>query len=365
LANTVIPPSPDRHRDAPDPTPAAPHTRGHGPPLLQVDGLTTAFPIGGRLVPAVNDVSFTIRRGETLGLVGESGSGKSLTAYSILGLVPSPGRVTRGRLWFEGRDLSALPERELRRVRGARIALVLQEPMTALNPVLSVGYQIAETIVVHGLAGWREAHARAAELLAAVSLPDPERRAAEYPHQLSGGQRQRVLIAMALACRPVLVIADEPTTALDVTIQAQVLELLRSLKQRFDLSLLLITHDLGVVAHTADRVAVMYAGRIVEQGAVTDVFHDPKHPYTQGLLASIPGDHAGSRLHAIEGSVPALEALGGGCAFAPRCPHRFGPCDQAPPPMVQPAADREVRCFLHGGAPGHPAAFVTPAGPVA
>jgi oligopeptide/dipeptide ABC transporter ATP-binding protein len=335
-----------------------PGDRPAGAPLLAVEDLTTAFPVDGRLVPAVNEVSFEIRRGETLGLVGESGSGKSLTAFSILRLVPPPGRITRGRLWFEGRDLSSLPEKEMRQVRGARIALVFQEPMTALNPVLTVGYQIAEVMVVHGQAGWREAHARAVELLDAVSVPDPHLRAREYPHQLSGGQRQRVLMAMALACRPALLMADEPTTALDVTIQAQVLDLLRSLKHAFDLSLLLITHDLGVIAHTADRVAVMYAGRIVEQGAVRDVFHSPKHPYTRGLLASMPGGTAGSRLRAIEGTVPALGAIGGGCAFAPRCAERFDPCDRAVPPAVSPAPGRDVRCFLHGGAPPAPSPLV-------
>lgn len=321
-------------------------------PLLAVEGLTTAFPVAGRLVPAVNDISFEVRKGETLGLVGESGSGKSLTAFSILQLVPPPGQVTRGRIWFEGQDLSALPESAMRQVRGARIALILQEPMSALNPVMTVGDQIAETLVVHGLGGWRAARQSAVEWLGAVKVPEPSRRAREYPHQLSGGLRQRVLIAMALACRPSLIIADEPTTALDVTIQAQVLDLLRSLKTDLDLSLLLITHDLGVVAHTADRVAVMYAGRIVEQGSVRDVFREPLHPYTRGLMASMPRGTAGSRLQAIEGTVPPLGDLPRGCAFSPRCPARFAPCDHIVPPSVQPEPDRDVRCFLHGGAPG-------------
>jgi oligopeptide/dipeptide ABC transporter ATP-binding protein len=274
--------------------------------------------------------------------------------------VPSPGRITSGRLWFEGQDLSALPERELRRIRGARIALIFQEPMTALNPVLTVGYQIAETMVVHGLATWREARARAVELLAAVSVPEPERRVREYPHQLSGGQRQRVLIAMALACRPSLVIADEPTTALDVTIQAQVLDLLRSLKHEFDLSLLLITHDLGVIAQTADRVAVMYAGRLVEQGPVGDVFRNPRHPYTQGLLASMPGGDVGSRLKAIDGSVPRLGTIGSGCAFAPRCQQRFDACERHVPPAVESGTNHLVRCLLYGGAPRPATSLVPP-----
>jgi oligopeptide/dipeptide ABC transporter ATP-binding protein len=316
-------------------------------PLLAVEGLTTAFPVNGRLVPAVDDVRFEIRRGETLGLVGESGSGKSLTAYSILRLVPAPGRIVSGRLWFEGRDLTALTEHEMRAVRGARIALIFQEPMTALNPVLTIGYQIAEAMVVHRLARWREARRRAVELLEAVRLPDPERRAQDYPHQLSGGQRQRVLIAMALACRPALVIADEPTTALDVTIQAQVLDLLRTLKEAFDLSLLLITHDLGVVAHTADRVAVMYAGRIVEQGPVREVFREPMHPYTRGLLASIPGVTPGVKLQAIDGTIPPLGVPGEGCAFEPRCPDRLPHCGRSAPAVYHPRPGREVRCFLH------------------
>jgi oligopeptide/dipeptide ABC transporter ATP-binding protein len=355
--------SPEDRDGAPPRAPAPPAGSPGSEPLLQVEGLTTAFPVDGRLVPAVTDVSFEIRRGETLGLVGESGSGKSLTAYSILRLVPPPGRITSGRLRFEGHDLGTLPEREMRHVRGARIALIFQEPMSALNPVLTIGYQIAEAMVVHGLGTWRQARARAVDLLASVRVPDPERRAREYPHQLSGGQRQRVLIAIALACRPALLIADEPTTALDVTIQAQVLDLLRTLKRELDLSLLLITHDLGVIAQTADRVAVMYAGRIVEQGNVREVFHAPHHPYTRGLLASLPGATAGARLPAIEGSVPALGATGGGCAFAPRCPRRFTPCDLHVPPSIALGADRSVRCFLHGGAPAPPSPILAP-GPV-
>jgi oligopeptide/dipeptide ABC transporter ATP-binding protein len=346
---------------APAAVPSPPHPAGSQAPLLAVDGLTTAFELDGRLVPAVDDVSFAIARGGTLGLVGESGSGKSLTALSILRLVPPPGRITRGRVRFEGEELTSLPEREMPKVRGARIGLVFQEPMSALNPVLTIGHQIAETLVVHGRAGWREARRRAVELLAEVSVPDPERRAREYPHQLSGGLRQRALIAMALACRPALLIADEPTTALDVTIQAQILDLLRSLQAQLDLSLLLITHDLGVVAQTADRVAVMYAGRLVEEGPVRDLFRDPQHPYTRGLLASMPGGTSGGRLRAIEGTVPSLGHTGRGCAFAPRCPARFAPCEQAVPPMVAVAPEHHVRCYLHGGAPATPAPPVVPA----
>jgi ABC-type dipeptide/oligopeptide/nickel transport system ATPase component len=237
----------------------------------------------------VDDVSFDVAAGETLGLVGESGSGKSLTALSIMRLVEPPGRIAAGSIRFKGRDLLTLPEAEMRRVRGAEIALIFQEPMTALNPVFTVGDQIAESLLVHGLATRREARARAIELLRAVKIPDPATRVDDYPHQLSGGMRQRVLIATAIACRPALVIADEPTTALDVTIQAEILDLLREMKTALNLAMLLITHDLGVIAETADRVAVMQSGRIVEQGAVRAVLKAPQHPYTRSLLAAIPG----------------------------------------------------------------------------
>jgi ABC-type dipeptide/oligopeptide/nickel transport system ATPase component len=260
--------------------------------LLDVRNLSVAF--GDRAV--VDDVSFQIARGETLGLVGESGSGKSMTAFSILRLLPPAGRIIGGQVLFEARDLLALAEREMRAVRGARISLIFQEPMTALNPVMRVGDQIAEALTVHALATGRAARARAIELLDAVRIPDAARRARDYPHQLSGGMRQRVMIAIALACRPPLVIADEPTTALDVTIQAQVLELLRDLRAQFNLSLLLITHDFGVIAEMADRVAVMLKGRIVEQGPVRQILREPAHDYTRALLAAVPGmgGHEGS-----------------------------------------------------------------------
>ncbi len=316
-------------------------------PLLRVEHLTTVFDLPGGSVPAVDDVSFEIRAGETLGLVGESGSGKSVTALSIMRLVQPPGRVAGGRLVFKGRDLSTLDERDMRRVRGADIALIFQEPMAALNPVFRIGDQIAETLLVHGRASRAEAAAAAVELLDAVRIPDAAARARDYPHQLSGGMRQRVLIATALACRPALVIADEPTTALDVTIQAEILDLLRDMKARFHLSLLLITHDLGVIAETADRVAVMYAGRIVETGPVRALFRNPSHPYTRGLLASIPGGAPGQRLKAIEGSVPRLGALPPGCAFGPRCPDRFDACTTAPPPDFRVGADQSAKCYLH------------------
>jgi oligopeptide/dipeptide ABC transporter ATP-binding protein len=316
-------------------------------PLLRVEHLTTVFDLGGSAVPAVDDISFEIRAGETLGLVGESGSGKSVTALSIMRLVQPPGRVAGGRLLFKDRDLATLDERAMRRVRGADIALIFQEPMTALNPVFTIGDQIAETLLVHGRASRADAAAQAVDLLDAVRIPDAASRVRDYPHQLSGGMRQRVLIAMALACRPALVIADEPTTALDVTIQAEILDLLRDMKSRFHLSLLLITHDLGVVAGTADRVAVMYAGRIVETGPVRDLFQHPGHPYTRGLLASIPGGRPGQRLKTIEGSVPRLGALPSGCAFGPRCPDRFDACAMAAPPDYPVGADHAAKCYLH------------------
>ena len=258
-------------------------------PLLDVQDLTVVFDGSRTSVTAVDHVSFQLAAGETLGLVGESGSGKSVTAFSILRLVQAPGRIVSGRVIFEGRDLLTLPEPDMRQVRGARISLIFQEPMTALNPVMRVGDQIAEALRVHGLADANEARARAIELLDAVRITEPARRVRDYPHQLSGGMRQRVMIAIALACRPPLIIADEPTTALDVTIQAQVLELLRELKERFHLALLLITHDFGVIAEMADRVAVMYKGQIVESGPVRQILREPAHPYTRALLAAVPG----------------------------------------------------------------------------
>jgi ABC-type dipeptide/oligopeptide/nickel transport system ATPase component len=258
-------------------------------PLLDVQDLTVVFEGSRTPVTAVDRVSFQLAAGETLGLVGESGSGKSMTAFSILRLVQPPGRVVSGRVTFEGQDLLALPESEMRQVRGARISLIFQEPMTALNPVMRVGDQIAEALTVHGLVDARVARLRAIELLQAVHIADPARRVRDYPHQLSGGMRQRVMIAIALACRPPLIIADEPTTALDVTIQAQVLDLLRELKERFHLALLLITHDFGVIAEMADRVAVMHKGRLVESGPVRQILREPAHEYTRSLLAAVPG----------------------------------------------------------------------------
>jgi peptide/nickel transport system ATP-binding protein len=315
--------------------------------LLEIANLTTFFDTPRGAVAAVDDVSFAIEPGETLGLVGESGSGKSVTALSIMRLVQPPGRIAGGKIIFNGQDLFALDEKAMRSVRGAGIALIFQEPMTALNPVFRVGDQIAETLLVHGRATRREAKARAVELLRAVRIPDPASRVNDYPHQLSGGMRQRVLIAMSLACQPSLVIADEPTTALDVTIQAEILDLLREMKSALHLSLLLITHDLGVIAETADRVAVMYAGRIVETGPVRAIFRHPAHPYTRGLIASMPGGSPGQRLRAIDGSVPLLGALPPGCAFNPRCPDRFEPCTEAPPPDYPAGPQQTAKCYLH------------------
>jgi ABC-type dipeptide/oligopeptide/nickel transport system ATPase component len=258
------------------------------PPLLDIQQLTVRFEKPGSVVTAVDDVSLTIDTGETLGLVGESGSGKSVTALAILRLLQPPGRIANGRIVFEGRDLLRLSEPEMRAVRGARISLIFQEPATALNPTMSVGAQIAEALTVHGT-GKAEARHQAVELLTAVRIPDAERRARDYPHQLSGGMRQRVMMAIAIACRPALVVADEPTTALDVTVQAQVLDLLRELKSRYGLALLLITHDFGVIAEMADRVVVMHRGRAVEQGPVRQILRDPADDYTRRLLAAVPG----------------------------------------------------------------------------
>ena len=336
--------------------------------LLRVERLRTEFTLrDGRHVAAVDDVSFSIGRGETLGLVGESGSGKSVTALSIIRLVPPPGRIVSGRIELEGRSVLDIDERDMPQIRGRRIGFIFQEPTAALNPVYTIGYQIEETLVVHGLARGAAARRRAIELLDAARIPDPQRRAKEYPHQLSGGLRQRAMIALAIAAEPALLIADEPTTALDVTVQAEILDLLREMRRQLHLSLLLITHDFGVIAEMADRVAVMYAGRIIEQAPVGQIFQSPAHPYTRGLLACMPrlegttlperetnGARSAAnrrRLSAIAGTVPALGDLPRGCAFAPRCPERFDPCDLAPPPEVLAAPNQTTRCYLHGGIP--------------
>jgi peptide/nickel transport system ATP-binding protein len=318
--------------------------------LLSVEHLTAGFDIEGRFLPAVIDVSLQIRSGETLCLVGESGSGKSLTALSILRLIEHPVRIAAGRIHFRGRDLLAVSEREMQQTRGAEIGFVFQEPATALNPVFTIGSHIEETLRVHGRATRRTARQKAIELLEAVRIPDPARRIDDYPHQLSGGLRQRALIAIALACQPALLIADEPTTALDVTVQAEILELLRDLQRRFRLAVLLITHDLGVVAEMGDRVSVMYAGRVIEEAPARELLADPKHPYTQGLIASMPGATSGRRLAAIPGSVPPPGHLPSGCCFTPRCSFRFEPCPTAHPGITHVSAEREVKCYLYGPA---------------
>ena len=314
--------------------------------LLQLDGLVTVFDTLDGTVRAVDGVSFTIGKGETVALVGESGCGKSVTALSILRLVQAPaGRIESGRVLLEGTDLVTLPEEELRKVRGARIAMIFQEPMTSLNPVLTVGFQIAEAVQLHRRVSRAEAWTEAVRMLELVEIPDPATRARSYPHQLSGGMRQRVMIAMALSCDPELLIADEPTTALDVTIQAQILELLDNLRARLGMALLLITHDLGVVAERAERVLVMYAGRVVEEGPVAEVFTSPKHPYTRGLLRSVPRlgrPHA--RLEAIPGQVPRLTELPSGCRFRDRCDRALQACATLDPPLEEFAIARRAAC---------------------
>jgi peptide/nickel transport system ATP-binding protein len=317
--------------------------------VLEVRDLKTYFFTDEGVVKAVDGVSFAVERGKTLGLVGESGCGKSVTAMSISRLVSPPGRVVGGEVLLNGRNLVPLSDAEMRRVRGSQVAMIFQEPMTALNPVLEVGFQIAEAVLAHEKISKREAWLRAVDAMRAVSIPDAEKRAKDYPHQLSGGMRQRIMIAMALVCNPMLVIADEPTTALDVTIQAQILELLDSLRQKYNLSLILISHDLGVIAEVAETVAVMYAGKIVEIGPAMDVFHNPRHPYTQGLLQSIP--RLGSslqkkdRLDVIEGMVPNLLHLPDGCSFAARCHKKTVECTRSEIILEAISEQHEVRCI--------------------
>ena len=316
--------------------------------LLQIENLRTYFYGGNGVARAVDGLTFSIAPGETVGLVGESGSGKSVTALSLLRLVRPPGRIEPGsRMLFEGRDLATLEEHPLREIRGARIAMVFQEPMTALNPVFTVGEQIAEVVRIHAHASRREAWKRAVEMLQTVGIPSPEQRAKEYPHQLSGGMRQRVVIAMALVMNPALVIADEPTTALDVTIQAQILELLESLQRRFGTSVLLITHDLGVVAETVSRVLVMYGGEIVEDASVKALFAEPHHPYTEGLLAAMPRlGETRDRLRTIPGTVPPPTRWPSGCRFHDRCPYAWERCTSEHPPLYQIGAAHVSRCHL-------------------
>jgi oligopeptide transport system ATP-binding protein len=339
-----------------------------GPPpddvLLEVRGLRTHFKVLDGTVPAVDGVDFSIKRGETLGLVGESGSGKSVTSLSIMRLIEPPGEIIGGEIWFEGRDLLKLSNSDMEEIRGDDITMIFQEPMTSLNPVFTVGEQIAESVRLHRHASKKDAWDRAIEMLRLVGIPSPERRVKQYPHEMSGGMRQRVVIAMALACDPKLIVADEPTTALDVTIQAQILELIQRIQSESGAALLLITHDLAVVAETVQRVAVMYAGKIVESGSVEETLLTPKHPYTEGLLTSIPSRVIrGQRLNVIKGTVPNPFRLPKGCRFEPRCPYSFEPCKPFEPPLYAVSADRRARCWLH--VPAEQIPVLAAAGPVA
>jgi peptide/nickel transport system ATP-binding protein len=316
------------------------------PPLLEIKGLSTQFHLPSGVLRAVDSVDLTLEPGETLALVGESGCGKSITAASIMRLVPPPGHIVAGQVLFKGVDLLQLPEDQMRDIRGNRIAMVFQDPMTSLNPVFTIGHQVAEGLRIHrGLSG-EQAEAGAVEILSLVGIPAPRERIRDYPHQLSGGMRQRVMIAMALACRPELVIADEPTTALDVTIQAQILELLDRLKEETRMGLILITHNLGIVAERAHRTAIMYAGQIVEMAETSELFSNPRHPYTQGLLASLPEfAEPGQKLATISGSVPDLKTELSGCPFRERCPICDQACATHKPGMNEAGKGHAVRCL--------------------
>lgn len=317
-------------------------------PLLQIRNLKTYFFQDEGVVPAVDGIDLEVKRKETLALVGESGCGKSITSFSILKLLPERGKIVEGEILFDGKELRVLPEEEMVRIRGNEISMIFQEPMTSLNPVMTIGNQIAESLILHQGLDKKAARLRAVELLKLVGFPRAEEIVDEYPHQLSGGMRQRAMIAMAVACNPKLLIADEPTTALDVTIQAQILELMREVKEKFDTSILLITHDLGVVAEMADRVVVMYAGRVVEEADVIRLFEQPAHPYTEGLLKSVPSlEEEQKRLYSIRGNVPSPDEWPKGCKFAPRCEKAWEKCRQAEPELLEIAPGHRVRCFLH------------------
>ena len=315
--------------------------------ILKVKGLKTYFYDRKGKVPAVDGVDFTVRKGETLGIVGESGCGKSVTSMSILKLLPPEGKVVEGEILFKGRDLTKCSSSEMEKIRGKEIAMIFQEPMTSLNTVYTVGQQIGEMIKTHEQLSKKQLREKAIEMLKLVGIPSPEKRIDEYPHELSGGMRQRVMIAMALSCNPELLIADEPTTALDVTIQAQILELMRELKNKLGTSIMMITHDLGVIAEMADYVLVMYAGMVMEYCSVRDLFQKPLHPYTQGLINSLPRiDDAKDKLYVIEGSVPSLYDMPEGCRFWPRCPHAKEICKTRIPELYD-CGGRKVRCFLY------------------
>ncbi|HZZ19656.1 MAG TPA: ABC transporter ATP-binding protein [Opitutaceae bacterium] len=316
-------------------------------PLLSVSNLVVGFESGGKVLRAVDGVSFDVRKGRTLGIVGESGCGKSVTAFSIMRLLPQPhGRILDGSIFFEGGDLVRATEPELHQIRGGRIGMVFQEPLSALNPVQTIGKQLSEVILLHKQVSKRQALSEAVTLLGKVGIPSPEVRVSEYPHQLSGGMRQRVVIAMALSCNPSLLIADEPTTALDVTIQAQILDLMLSLQRELGMAIVLITHDLGVIAQVCDDVVVMYAGQVAEQGTVEDIFRKPTHPYTRGLLASVPRltTLRKSRLPTIEGAVPMLNEMPPGCRYQNRCPYAEARCGVARPPLETMTQTHAVSC---------------------
>jgi oligopeptide/dipeptide ABC transporter ATP-binding protein len=317
--------------------------------LLEVRGLKTYLDTAQGVVKAVDGVSFDIKEGETVALVGESGCGKTMTALSIMRLIPRPqASIADGEIRFQGRDLLKLDDEEMRRVRGAEISMIFQEPMTSLNPVLTIERQITETLEAHASISRDDARARAIELLRLVGIPDPARRLGEYPHQFSGGMRQRVMIAIALSCRPKLILADEPTTALDVTIQAQLLELMRGLSRQFGVALVIITHNLGVVARYADRVNVMYAGKIIESGGAAEIYRDPRHPYTIGLLHSVPrlDQPRKAKLDPIEGQPPDMWDLPPGCSFAPRCQFRLEKCAREVPPLRQIQDGHNAACWV-------------------
>ncbi len=326
------------------------NTDGH---LLNIEELKTYFNTFEGIVRAVDDVSLFIDKGEVLGVVGESGCGKSVTAQSIMRLIPEPpGRIVHGKILFDGTDIVPLSMEQMRTIRGNRIAMIFQEPMTSLNPVYTIGNQISEMFQLHQNRSKRESWQRSIEMLQKVQIPAPEKRVHEYPHQLSGGMRQRAMIAMALACNPEILIADEPTTALDVTIQAQILELMMQLKEDYDTAIMMITHDLGVITEIAKRVVVMYAGKVVEEGPTVTIFEDPKHPYTQGLLKSIPklgerAKHGRQQLQEISGIVPSLLDLPEGCRFYARCPHAMGICNQSVPELTKVGDAHRVRCYLY------------------
>jgi len=322
------------------------------PHLLQVQELKTFFYTFEGVAKAVDDVSFYLDRGEILGVVGESGCGKSVTAQSVMRLIPEPpGKIVNGNIIFDGIDIVGLPMEQMRSIRGNRIAMIFQEPMSSLNPVYTIGNQISEMFILHEKRSRHESWQRSIEMLKKVQIPAPEKRVHEYPHQLSGGMRQRAMIAMALACNPEILIADEPTTALDVTIQAQILDLMLQLQADYDTAIIIITHDLGVIAEIAERVVVMYAGKVVEEGQTTAIFEDPRHPYTRGLLQSIPKLGARSklgrrRLQEISGIVPSLYELPPGCSFYPRCSEAIPVCVEKPPKMVDAGGGHLVRCWL-------------------